>query len=426
MVTQPSAANPLSGLAKGPITSPAYPCLGFDPAPGNPGVVGRLSSELGELASKLEAAKDSLRGTGHSYGIWRGTAAEAFRNQVGELPGHLDTAGDALLKASRVLGDWSDDLSSFQRNGRGLEDLACAAKRNLESAQGDPGLLEANRTYRDPGQLAAAQSRLDSAMYRLQRAHRELDAIIERAESLARLHRELVELTARALDAASRDAPEEGMLDFLDNALNAVLDGIGDLAADIWKFIQDNADAINEISNALSTMSTVLGAAAFITAGIPFVSGPLATLSLGLGAAALAGHALAKAAGADVPWTTLALDTVGVAPGGASKLLDAGAAGAEAAAKAARSTGDWADTSTFAAQADKLGKVGVNLSGASQVPILGGSAVVQRLGIEDGVTNIFEDVDEYLLFDVPPPEEAVETVTRLMVESMIYVVGDKL
>ncbi|AOW92301.1 hypothetical protein BFN03_05150 [Rhodococcus sp. WMMA185] len=424
-MTQPSPSNPLSVWGNGTIASPTYPCLGFDPAPGNPVVVGRLSSELGEVATKLEAAKDALRGTGHSYGIWRGAAAEAFRSQVGELPAELDTAGEAMRKASRVLGDWSDDLSAFQRNGRELEDLARAAKRNLDNAQNDPGLLEENRTYTDSAQLAAAQSRLDAALDRLRRAQSELDAIIERAEALARRHRELVELAARALNDASRDAPEEGFFERLGKALDAIVDGIEDLAADIWKYIQDNADAINEISNFLSTASTVLGAAAFITSGIPFVGGPLATLSLGLGAAALAGHALAKAAGADVTWTTLALDVVGVATGGAGKFLDAGATGAKAAAEAARSAGDMAEASTFAAQATKLDKLSVQLSGASQVPLLGGSTVVQTFGIEDGVTNIFEDVDKYLIPD-SPPTEMVETMTGLVIDSMIYVAGDKL
>ncbi|MEV0946169.1 putative T7SS-secreted protein [Rhodococcus sp. NPDC049939] len=400
-MTQPPPSSPLSASANSPVASPGYPNLGFDPAPGNPAVVGRLSSELGEVATKLETAKDALRETGHSYGIWRGGAAEAFRNQVGELPDHLDTAGDSMRKASRVLGDWSDDLSAFQRNGRELEDLARVAKRNLENAQNDPGLLEADRTYTDSQQLAAAQSRLDAALDRLRRAQSELDAIIERAEALARRHRELVELAARALDDASRDAPEEGFFERLGKALDAIVDGIEDLAADIWKYIQDNADLINEISNTLSTLSTVLGVAAAATFAFPPLSAALGSISLGLGAAALAGHALAKAAGADVTWTTIALDAFGVATGGAGKLIGATGDAVEAAAKSADAAGDSLSAAGKFAAADDIKAFNIGFGFESAAFTVGTPMGMQLIGVEDSPTNIFQDVYTYMVPKTP-------------------------
>lgn len=392
-----------------PLPSAAYPNIGFDPAPGNADTVGLLATELRDVANKVREAHDSLVRVGHSDGIWRGEAANSFRNEVGELPKCLDDAGAGLQDASVALRDWGMDLESMQKTAQRLEDEARAAKKQLERAEADPGLDEAGRTYTDDAQLAAAQARLDAATDALKRARQELQDIIDRAERLLRQHRELAALTAQALDKACSEAPEEGFFEGLANLLEDIGEGIADLAADIWQFIKDNADLINEISNVLSTCSSVLGFAAMLTSWCPPLSGALAVTSLGLGAAALAGHALAKAAGADVAATTLIMDVVGVAGGTVSLGFGMGATAAEAALKHADEAGDAIGAAIAGAKAERFSAVSDYVGGASTGVTTLSPYAVQEFGLEDGVTNLGQDIDTYLI-----PDKLDELTTQIL------------
>lgn len=350
-------------------TLASYPNLGFDPAPGDPASVSSVADELRSTATKLVEATRVLSGVGGSDSIWRSTAATAFRERSSDLPPILGTAGESLQLASRALATWSDDLTSLQSKAKQLEEHARVARRNLADAESNPGLHEQNRRYSDPDELAAAQARLDAAVAELNAARARLDEIIERAKRVRNEHRVLVDETARILREAGEQAPDEGVFERLGRRLDEFLDDVGELFDDIWEYVQDNADLINELSNTLSTLSTVLGTASLLTFWCPPFSTALGTLSTGLGVAALAGHALAKAAGADVSVTTLVVDIVGVAglPKGVSSIVDTPF-----------------DASTA-----------VGVGTATVLP-----SVVQKTGIED-VTDIFQDVDTYLVPDTP-------------------------
>ncbi|HET8992892.1 MULTISPECIES: putative T7SS-secreted protein [unclassified Rhodococcus (in: high G+C Gram-positive bacteria)] len=226
-----------------------FPNLGFDPAPGNPATVGSVATQLHTTTRTLDEAHRALVRMGYSDGIWRSTAATAFRTRSAELPPVLDTAGSSLQQAGRALEAWSDDLASLQKRAVGLEELARSARSNVAAAESNPALQERHRTYSDPDQLAAAQARLDSAVAELDRARTTLDDIISRAESLRIQHRELVDETARALRKAAEQAPDEGFFERLGRRLDNFLDDVGDLFEDIWDYVQDNADLINELSN---------------------------------------------------------------------------------------------------------------------------------------------------------------------------------
>lgn len=387
--------NPLVHIPRGPAPSSQYPSIGFDPAPGNADTVGLLATELRTVADKIHNAQESLMRVGHSDGIWRGEAADAFRGEVGELPKYLDDAGTGLQQAAVALGEWGDDLESLQKTAQILEDEAQVARHQLARAESDPGLDEAGRTYTDDAQLAAAQARLDAATDALRRARQQLEDIIDRAERLLRQHQELADLTARALDKACSEAPEEGFFESLGNALDSLADGIADLAAEIWQFIEDNADLINEISNVMSTLSTVVGTAALLFAWAPGVNLALGGIALSLSAAALAGHSLAKAAGADVTWTTIAMDGFGVVTGAAGTALGAVGKGATAMADELASVAPEV-AAGYNATASTLGKAGTWYgAGASSVGI-GVPYAVDGTGIE--TTSVFhEDFEKYLV-----------------------------
>lgn len=384
-----------------------FPNLGFDPAPGNPATVGSVATQLRTTARTLDEAHRALARMGHSDGIWRSTAATAFRVRSAELPPILDTAGSSLQQAGRALEAWSDDLVSLQKKAVSLEELARVARSKVAAAESNPALQERYRTYSDPDRLAAAQARLDSAVAELDRARTTLDDIIARAESLRTQHRGLVDETTRVLRKAAEQAPDEGLFERLGRRLDDFLDDVGELFEDIWDYVQDNADLINELSNTLATLSSVLGAAAAVTFYFPAISGPLGTAALGLGVAALAGHALAKAAGAEVTATTFVVDIVGVATGGIGKVASTLGDGAGMIAKGADSIGDAQGAAAAAVRQAQLevvdkaaGRIGTGT--ALTVPI-----AAQLTGAE-GVTNIFQDVNKYVLPDTP--SEQVSTL----------------
>ncbi|NLU82035.1 putative T7SS-secreted protein [Rhodococcus sp. HNM0569] len=405
------------------MTRPAFPGLGFDPSPGNPVTVTSLSVEMGTVAARLTSAKDALSRVGYSDGIWRGQAAEAFRSKVGELPAHLDTAGTAMRRASDALGTWRDDLVSMQRQADQLEAEALVARRNLEAAETNPGLAEAGRMYDDAAALSAAQARLDAAVAQLSRARSDLEALLDRAKALLERHAELADLTARLLRQAADEAPEQGLLDKLLGIHQALIDGITDLAADVWQYIKDNADLINEVSNVLSTVSTVLGTASALTLWCPPLSAALGTASLGLGAAALAGHVLAKAAGADVTWTTIAMDSFGVATGGVGKAIGLSADLAHSTGTMARNLGDYSEAASQLARSEDLVRLGDGLTKGSAATALAVPVGVKMTGLEDGVTTIADDVSNYLIPDTPT-ELATMALTGPVVGPIVNVVRE--
>lgn len=253
---------------------PGFEALGFDPAPGQLGNIERLVTQYTAVSQALHDAHAALTTIGSSDGIWQGQAAEAFRGTVGELPGYLDKAHRSLGDAGRALQRWLADLTSMQHTAAQLEARAEQAQQELQRAESNPDLNLAGQHFSDGASLQAAQQRLDAATSELRTAQQELEAIRETLEHLAQ---------------------------------------------QAWQVIEDNANLIAAVSDVLSDLSTITGLAGDLLSFVPF-AGPvldvgLNAVSIGLGTAALGGHSLAKAAGADVPWTTLAFDAAGIASG---------------------------------------------------------------------------------------------------------------
>lgn len=300
-----------------PLETGHYPALGFDPAPGAVARVSEVATNLGTVARELGEAYSDISQIGRSGGIWEGEAAEAFQGQVGELPDYLDKAHRSLSGASTTLGDWAADLTTMQQQAREFERLAAEALARVESAESNPNLGLRGQIFTDPAELQRAEDALANAERALSSAKDSLDQIRENARRLLDQHHDLAGQVAEALRKAKDEAPEEpGLLDKIGDAFGDLIDGIKELASDVWNWIEEHAELIAQIGEVLSVIGNVLGVVALATSWIPGVNAVTAAAAIGVSAAAAGTKLLAKAAGADVSWGSIAMDAVGVIPGG--------------------------------------------------------------------------------------------------------------
>lgn len=312
-----------------------YPTLGFDPAPGEPAIVDTTSEKISKVANDLSGLRDALRKVAVVDGIWEGVAAQGFARVAEPLPKQADEISQVLNEASGLLTGWEGNLEGYQQQAKDLEARAAAAKAELDQAKNDPALDLAGRYFPDDESLREAQARYEAAVRDVRMWEDRLRGIIEEATKLLEKHQEEAGRIARQLDKIIEDT--RGLLDKFGDAVGDAFEAIGDFAGDVWGWVQDNADFIKNIGDAFGAISTVLGAAAVTVAGIGLLTGPgavvLEPIAAGLGAAsavtsgvALGAHGLAKAAGADVGWDTLAIDALGVGSLGVGKVASKGAA----------------------------------------------------------------------------------------------------
>lgn len=303
----------------------SFDALGFDPAPGDLGRVDTSAEQYGSVSKKLQFALNSIEAIIKQEGIWEGEASEAFARRVGDLPEYLGKATESMSKAASALDQWSSGLSDMKRHARELEIEARKARADAERARDNPAFGLANQTFTDPDALRDAQRMLDEAARMLTEAIDKLDAIIKAAERLHQQHTEFAEQIAALLKRAREIAPDEpGLLgkaleaigDFAADALNDLVDLGRDALQAVGDFIADNANLIANISDVIGDLSTIIGAVGDVLNVIPVV-GQVADQALNvvagtLGAVALTGHLVAKAAGGDVPDETIALDVIGL------------------------------------------------------------------------------------------------------------------
>ncbi|MCO1574873.1 hypothetical protein M8C13_03750 [Crossiella sp. SN42] len=294
-----------------------YPTLGFDPAPGKLTGVETLAHNFTRVSAMLAETHSALSQIGQAQGIWRGEAAEKFRGAVGELPGYLEKGKVSLGNAAGILRQWQHDLAAMQGRAKDYELQARTALDRVEQAKSHPDFALAGRHFPDEASLAEANTRLRAASERLGHAREELDAIRTQARRLLTQHEELADAVARALDRAKNEAPEEpGFFDRILDGIGKFIDKVGELAQKAWQWVKDHAEDIKLIGDVLSAVGKVLSIAAVCVGWIPVVGQVVTAAAVGVSAAGLAVHGLAKAAGADVSWKTLATDAIGVIPGG--------------------------------------------------------------------------------------------------------------
>ena len=293
-----------------------FPALGFDPAPGDLDGVTDLAVKYRAVGSDLTEADDSLRRIVRKQGVWQGEASEAFARRVGPLPQYLDDAAKSMSRAADALEGWVQNLGDLQKRAAELEARAEAAARAAEQARANPDLALANRTFPDQPSLRIAQRLLDNAGQQLQTAIDGCQNVQDAAKQLQQEHADAAARVAEQLRKAKEPAPDEpDVLDKLDDAVSGALVDLSTNLADgvdqAWDFVQDHAELISKLSDVTGDLGNVLGV---VGDCVPDPAGTVVgAVASGLGVAALSGHAVAAAAGADVTPETLVFDAAGVA-----------------------------------------------------------------------------------------------------------------
>src|SRR5262245_56047888 len=89
--------------------------VGGDPTPGNPEAYSSLSDFFEGTAQNAEEAARRLRSMALNCddSVWRGDAADAFREDLGQLPQKLDKLHNSYHEASEALRIYGVSLRQF-------------------------------------------------------------------------------------------------------------------------------------------------------------------------------------------------------------------------------------------------------------------------------------------------------------------------
>ncbi len=293
-----------------------FPALGFDPAPGDLDGIADLAGKYRAVSTDLTEADDALRQIVRKQGIWQGEASEAFARRIDPLPQYLEGAARSMGSAADALEKWSHDLGDLQKRAADLEARAEAAAKAAEVARANPDLALANRTFPDRQSLQIAQRLLDNAGQQLQTAIDGCQNVQDAAKQLQQEHTEAAGRVAEALRKAKELAPQEpDVLDKLSDAVGGALADLSNTLADgvdqAWDFVQDHAELISKLSDVVGDIGNGIGVLSDVLP--PPADKVASVVATGLALGALSGHAIAKAAGADVSTETLIFDVAGAA-----------------------------------------------------------------------------------------------------------------
>jgi hypothetical protein len=301
----------------------AFPTLGFDPAPGDVGAVTALAGSYAAAGGRVDDAHALMGRATHGAPGWTGAASEEYRAKAGEFPAPLAAAAVALRDAATALDGWAGDLGAMQTHADDLEAQARQAMRRLQHvrAEAESAILPPDPELR--GKLIDAARRAVSA------AEEELDEIRAAARRLLEQHAELALELARRLKALYDKVFPKGPPQPLDpDALAKIVEWVLDHDRKLDKWVDDNANAINEVSNVIGDLSTYYGAVGFALELIP-VTEPMgvafSTASTVLTGAAFVGHTAAAVHGVQEAKQSAVDDAAGLA---------AAAIGGEAAGRA--------------------------------------------------------------------------------------------
>ncbi|WP_200262488.1 enoyl-CoA hydratase/isomerase family protein [Streptomyces sp. HSG2] len=261
--------------------------IGWDPTPGDVEGTRELSRKLDLLAAELERAIAELERV--ECGNWKGENATAFTGHVAnDLIPLVRKSHESFQKAALALRRWSFQLQGFQDEADRLNQAARQAfelRREAKSETGSSGGVEIDPdapTVRSvTGDVRDLENRYHSAARHI----------------------------GRELNQAADLAPNEpGFWESLGEGIANTWESAGD-----W--LREHADQFKEIGDVLGNITAGLAFLTIVTLPFPPLAAVFATATLIGAGLTLGAHGLAKANGADVSWTTLGLDALGLLPG---------------------------------------------------------------------------------------------------------------
>jgi uncharacterized protein YukE len=114
----------------------SWEALGGNPVPGDPGVALRLATGYGEICEQAEQITSRLRALDGGSGpeVWRGQAADAFRDKLAKVGPDLITMATHYRQASEALREFARSLDEAQATARRAEADAGSALLERDAA----------------------------------------------------------------------------------------------------------------------------------------------------------------------------------------------------------------------------------------------------------------------------------------------------
>jgi uncharacterized protein YukE len=152
--------------------------VGGNPAPGDPtaydelaGALRRTSTNAENAHKRLSSLKDSVDDS-----IWKGDAADAFKEQIGKLPGDLQKLFESYEAAADAMAEYGRKLTTFQTDaGKLLDDAELAQQDEQTHRQGLDQALAIDPTT----PTALYDQATEQARQRIRNATAGIDAIRE-------------------------------------------------------------------------------------------------------------------------------------------------------------------------------------------------------------------------------------------------------
>lgn len=247
------------------------PLCESDPVPGDPHAVREEAKRLGDIGDTLEEQARKLRKIGKDDTL-KGKYVGRLHDESEKLADKFDKTKGRYKKVSSALHGWASDLEEAQR-------VAGKARQHAKHHE------------KDDDEVDEAQKRLSDAMVTYQQQGQKV---------------------VRKIDEAIDDDVEDSLWD------------------DIDAWVDEHADAIKTVVEALSWAGTILAAVALIWT----LPGVLAVLAVGLAVAVLAGNTLLASTG-NGSWGSVALSAISLATVGTGAAATKAISGIRAGTKTA-------------------------------------------------------------------------------------------
>lgn len=273
----------------------AFPAIGFDPAPGDVGVIDDLVDRLSSTVYDVDDSLTVLNGGEDS--AWIGQSGDAFRATLAEdFHPQLRASGDALSSSRDALQIWAAQLSAHQLEAVRLEDEAVSAQSLVTSRASAADSAENAAAADDAPDNAAADA--TTASDDLATARSGLADVIARAQTLKERVDQDASTTASQLIAA-----QSSLDGYQESGWSSFWGGVGD----VGEWLMDNVVPL--IEDLLRLVAPIISIAAIFFPA-------LAPLALGIAIALVAIDGLQALTGRG-SWGDFAVGVVGLAAGAA-------------------------------------------------------------------------------------------------------------